>query len=184
MKKLLYVGIGIALTLVVLGVAGLAYAQTQTPPTPTPGAADTYQNFNGYGMMRGGRMNMPGMLNAWGRGFRQGMGRGMLRGYTQGAYGPMHESMIAALAAKLNLSVEDLQAKIDAGQRPYDIAKAQGLTDVQIQALWQAAHAEALKAAVAAGTLTQAQADAMGQRMEQMWQRGFGPGACPGMVNP
>ncbi len=102
----------------------------------------------------------------------------------QGAYGPMHTYMIDALATKFNLSVEELQAKIDAGERPYDIAKAAGFTDAQIQDLMEQAHDEALKAAVAAGVLTQEQADWMDQHMEQMWENGGGPGrtgGCPGM---
>jgi len=188
MKKLLYIGIGMALTLVVLGAASLVYAQSQTPPAPqTPGTADAYQNFQGFGMMRGG-----GMMGAMRGAARQGFQQGMRRGYVQGTFGPMHEYMVAALAGKLNLSVEDLQAKITAGERPYDIAKAQGLTDEQVQTLMQAAHAEALKAAVAAGALTQEQADWMSQRMTQMHQNGamggrmgaFGAngfGGCPGM---
>jgi hypothetical protein len=179
MKKLLYIGIGVALTLVALGAVGLVYAQTQTPPSPSaPG-----QVRPGYGMMGGGMMNgqqtMPGMMAAWRRGFRQGMGRG----YVQGMMGPMHDYMLQALAGKLNLTVEALQAKIVAGERPFAIAQAQGLSDAEIQSLFLQAHDEALKAAVTSGTLTQAQADLMDKRMEQMWQNGVGPGRgpCPAM---
>lgn len=179
MKKLLYVGIGVALTLVVLGAASLVYAQSQPPVIP-----NTDQSTTGYGMMRGGGMMgaMRGAMHgATQPGFQQGMARGYARGVAQGAMGPMHEYMIAAMAGKLNLSVAELQAKVDSGERPYDIAKAQGLTDEQIQTLLQDAHAEALTAAVAAGALTQEQADFMSQRMAQMHQNGFGAGDCAGM---
>lgn len=183
MKKILVIGAVIVVTLIALGVAGFAYAQAQNPPTPQPGNG-VYQNFPGQGMM--GFQGRAGML-----GWRQGFRQGMMRGYANGLMGGMHDYMIQALAAKLNLSVEDLQSKINSGERPYEIAKAQGLTDAQIQELMEQAHDEALKAAVAAGVLTQAQADAMDQRMEQMWQngvfgglmggRGFGVRGCPGM---
>jgi hypothetical protein len=184
MKKFYIIGSVIAVALIALGVAGLAFAQGQNPPTPQPYGGN-------QGMMGGwrgqGATNQAGMMG-WQRGFRQGM----MRGYAQGMMGPMHDYMIAALAAKLNLTVDELQTKINAGERPYDLAKAQGLTDAQIQELMEQAHDEALKAAVAAGVLTQAQADAMDQLMEQMWQnggsgRGFGmmggrgTGGCPGM---
>lgn len=165
MKKFLIIGSILGAVLIALGVVGFAFAQSQTPQPATPDG--------GWGMMGSGRYGMQG----------SGMMRGG-RGFGQGAYGPMHTYMINALAEKLGLSVEDLQAKIDAGERPYDIAKAAGLTDEQIQSLMEQAHDEALKAAVAAGALTQEQADWMDQHMEQMWQGG-GPGrtggGCPGM---
>jgi hypothetical protein len=193
MKKFYIIGSVIAVALIALGIASLTYAQAQNPPTPQPNTGNgANQNPPGQGMMGG-----------WRAGFRQGMMGGYARGYARGMMGPMHEYMIAALAARLNLTVDELQAKINTGERPYDLAKAQGLTDAQIQDLMNQAHDEALKAAVAAGALTQEQADAMDQRMEQMWQNGgmgsgpqnrpgmmggrgfgagkFGPGGCPGM---
>jgi hypothetical protein len=164
MKKFLIIGSILGVVLIALGVVGFAFAQAQTPQPATPDS--------GWGMMGGSRRGMQG----------SGMMRGG-RGLGQEAYGPMHTYMINALAEKLGLSVEDLQAKIDAGERPYDIVKAAGLTDEQIQSLMEQAHDEALKAAVAAGALTQGQADGMDQRMEQKWADG-GPGqagGCPGM---
>jgi hypothetical protein len=165
MKKFLIIGSIVGVVLIALGVVGFAFAQSQTPqPGTYPG---------GWGMMGGGRRGMHG----YGM-----MGGG--RGAGQGTYGPMHTYMVAALAEKLDLTVDELQAKIDAGERPYDIAKAAGMTDAQIQDLMEQAHDEALKAAVAAGVLTQEQADWMDQHMEQMWQNGDGPGrsgSCPRM---
>jgi Spy/CpxP family protein refolding chaperone len=165
MKKFLIIGGIVGVFLIALGVVGFAYAQTQTPqPGNYPG---------GWGMMGGNRHEMqgPGMMRG---------GRGMMG---QGAQGPIHTYMIAALAEKLDLTVDQLQAKIEAGERPYDIAKAQNLNDEQIKELLEQAHDEALKAAVAAGVLTQEQADWMNQRMEQKWAGGFpgGAGGCPGM---
>jgi hypothetical protein len=201
MKKFFIIGSIIAVALIALGVAGLTSAQAQNPPTPQPYPGNQPNQYTpGQGMMGGWRgqdaARQAGMLG-WRAGFRQGMMGGFARGYAQGTIGPMHEYMIEALAAKLNLTTSDLQAKINAGERPYDIAKAQGLTVAQFQELMEQAHDEALKAAVAAGALTQEQAEAMDKRMEQMRQNGgigggfgmmggrgagrFGAGGCPGM---
>ncbi len=165
MKNILIIGGIVGVVLIALGMVGFAFAQSQNrQPTP-PGA---------WGMMRGGGrpwMQDSGMM-------RGGWGSG------QGAYGPMHTYMINALAEKLGLTIDILQAKINAGERPYDIAKAQGLNDEQIKDLMEQAHDEALKAAVVDALLTQEQADAMDQRMEQMWEKGGLPGkvgGCPGM---
>jgi hypothetical protein len=187
MKKLLIVGAVVLVTLVALGVAGLAYAQSQNPPTPAPEGNTQYTP----GMMGGWR----GMMG-WRQGYRQGMMNGYRRGFAQGAYGPMHDYMIAALAGKLGLTVDELNAKIANGERPYDIALSKGLTEDQVRELMEQAHDEALQAAVAAGVLTQEQVDRMDQMMGQMWQNGggfgrmgaggfgngrFGSGGCPGM---
>jgi hypothetical protein len=106
--------------------------------------------------------------------------QGFTRGYSQGMFGPMHETMVAFLAEKLGLSAEALQEKIDNGERPYDIAKALGLTNEQIQDVLEQAHDQALQAAVAAGRLTQEQADLMDQHMEQMGQNGWKMGSFCG----
>lgn len=190
MKKLLYMGIGALITILALGAAGFAYAQAQNPPTPQPPAGTgTTQTQPGWGMM-GGMMRgwnssgQSGMMN-WRQGLRRGMMGSYARGFAQGSFGPMHEYMITALADKLGLTVEDLQAKIQAGETPLEIAAAQGLSADQVKDLVEQAHDEALKAAVAAGVLTQEQADFMDQRMESMWQnRGMygrmgNSGGCP-----
>ena len=161
MKKLLMAGAVGLVVLVALGIAGFAYAQSQTPPAP-------------YGAGRG-------MMGGFGSGMMAG--RGMMGGYRSGmmgngGYGPMHEYMVAALAEELGLTVEDVQSRIEAGETPYQIAQSQGLTDEQIRDVMEQAHDAALDAAVAAGALTQEQADWMDQHMEQMWQNGgagFGP---------
>jgi len=180
MKKILYMLIGAAIAILALGVVGFAYAQAQNPPAPQPPAADgTNLPRPGLGMLRGRMQNAmesgmaarAGMM-AWNRGFT--------RGYTQGMFGPMHETMVAGLAEKLGLSVEALQEKLNNGERPYDVAKAQGLTDEQIQDMLEQAHDQALQAAVAAGTLTREQADLMDQHMEQMGQKGWQMGSFRG----
>ncbi|MCJ7624543.1 MAG: hypothetical protein MUO76_13650 [Anaerolineaceae bacterium] len=43
-----------------------------------------------------------------------------------GEYGPLHEIMITAFAAEFGITVEELNAKIDAGQTMFEIAEAYG----------------------------------------------------------
>jgi len=85
-------------------------------------------------------------------------GGGMMAGYgRQGSEGPLHEYMVAAFAPAFNLTAETLEARLDAG--------------------------ETLSAAVAAGVITQEQAEFMLSHWEQMWASDYGPGSgnCGGM---
>ncbi len=95
----------------------------------------------------------------------------------------MHEYMIAALARAFNLTPEELEARHDAGETMWDIAADLGLDAEQFRQAMLDARTQALNDAVAAGVITQEQADWMLSRMNQMWSRGFGSGAggCPGM---
>ena len=79
--------------------------------------------------------------------------------------GLMHDEMIAAMAERLDLSAADVEARLEAGETVWAIARAEGLSDAEIVTLMQEARQEALDAAVASGDLTQAQADWMAQRM-------------------
>ncbi len=76
----------------------------------------------------------------------------------------------SALAAALNLSVEDLQAAIDGGQTLTEIAEAQGVDLDTLKSTLSADRLEAMKTTlaekVAAGDITQEQADAMLEKME------------------
>jgi hypothetical protein len=100
-----------------------------------------------------------------------------------GAYGPLHEYMVAAFAEALGLTPEELQARYDDGDTPWDIAQEQGLTQEEFAELVVTARTEALNQAVAEGAITRQQADWMIQRMDQMHENGFTPGSCPGMTN-
>jgi hypothetical protein len=165
-NKWLIVGISIVALLALafggLVWAGTAYAQTQNPPAP------------GYRGMMGGYGTQDGRYG----------GYGMMGGFGMmgaGGYGPMHDDMVDALAEALNLSPEEIQSRIEAGETPWQIAQAQGLSDEEIQQLMLEAHDKALEAAVEAGTLTQEQADWMDQHMESMWSAdGAGFGGCHG----
>lgn len=92
------------------------------------------------------------------------------------------------VAKGLHLSVTDLEAKIQSGQSLSAIAKAQGVSDTQLQALVKSAVQDALKQAVAAGDLTQAQADQFSQQLtsnpqalEKLLNHSGGKGQMAGM---
>lgn len=87
--------------------------------------------------------------------------------------GPMHEYIEEAMAEAVGLTVEEFEARHDAGETFYQIALAEGFTAEEIPALMQAARAKGLNAAVAAGIITQEQADWMNSR-------GFGRGGMMG----
>jgi len=151
-SKLLFVGIAV-IGLAALAFGGLVWAGTAYAQSQTSGYA--------YGMM-GGQYEGYGMMGT-------------------GDYGPMHETMVDALAEALNLTPEEVQARIDAGETPWEIAQSLGLSDAQIQQLLLDAHDQALDQAVDAGLLTQEQADWMDQHMESMWSDdGAGFGGCHG----
>ena len=84
----------------------------------------------------------------------------MMGGYGSGfAGGAMHEYVFSALADALDLSVEDLSARLQDGQSIADIAESQGLSLDELADAHKAAFEQALQAAVEAGELTQEQAD-------------------------
>lgn len=159
LKKFLLVLSGFVLAVAVFGVAGFAYAQTQTPPDseyPCPycGTNDGYLQ-RGHGMRGGG-------LEMWGT--------------TDSEYAPLHETMLAAFADILDLSIEELETRRATGETMFEIAEAQGLTAEEFSALMFEARSVALDQAVANGFITQEQADWMQSRWEQMQSEGYGLG--------
>lgn len=186
MKKILVIGAVVLVVIVAVGAAGLAYAQTQTPyfhmgPGMMGGRNASGQAGYGPGMMGGRLAATPGSgtNNSYGPGMMGGRGGWGMMG--NAGYGLMHQFMVDALAKELGMTSADLQTALQSGKTPYQIAQEKGLTAAQISDLMQKVHDEALKQAVASGTLTQQQADWMDQHMEQMWSNGFGPGSggCP-----
>ncbi len=186
MKRTFWIiGIVVAV-LVVLGLGGVAgVAMAQSGETP---AGETGMPFGMFGQRMhtdGGMMGDHGQM-----GMRGGMRGGMTHeGMDSGKMaemhgsmgmkgeGPLAEYMHAALAEALGMSVEEFQALHDAGDTFFEIAEAQGLTAEEAQALMVEVRADALAAAVEAGTITQEQADGMSARMGQMG--GKHQGDCP-----
>jgi len=106
-------------------------------------------------------------------------GGGMRGGWMMGGDTPMSEYMHAALAEKLGLTVEELEAKIAEGTTAWDLAEEKGLTVEEFQAMMLEARTTALAQMVADGTITQEQADWMSQRGAG---RMGGRGGCPNMT--
>ncbi|MHB0878562.1 MAG: hypothetical protein ACYC5O_21195 [Anaerolineae bacterium] len=73
----------------------------------------------------------------------------------------MHDTMIAAFAERIDLDVSTLEARLEAGDTMWEVGRAQGLTDEQITQAMNEARDVALDEAVAQGTLTAKQAEAM-----------------------
>lgn len=158
MKKTIWI---VAITMVALlglGATGYAFAQDANPP-PADATATPY----GYGMMGGG----------WGRG---------MHAAANGTYGPMHDTMVAAAAEALGMTVDEVDAALADGETLWTLAEAQGISQEDFSQLMLDARNEALDEAVAAGTITEEQAEIMRDHWQTMAENGFVPGAgCQGM---
>lgn len=76
----------------------------------------------------------------------------------------LHDAMIAFYAQELGMPVDELSARMDAGETLAQIAAEKGLTFEQVRALIASAQSQAIDQAVKDGTLTQEQAEWMKQR--------------------
>lgn len=155
MKRFIFVAVALAVMAASFAAVGSVFAQAPTPQSPA----------------------QPGYGAGMGRGFRGGQGN---QQFARGE-GFLHDEMIAAFAAKLGISVADLEKQLDAGQTVAQVASAKGLTAEQFQTLWTDARAQALDAAVKSGKITQAQADWMKTRGAGMLSGGMGMGSGRGV---
>jgi hypothetical protein len=124
--------------------------------------------ITGYVYAQGPNPQAPPPGNGNGR-----MGGGMHNPGTQD--GPLHDGMVAAIAEKLGMGEEDLEARLTAGETMSTIATEKGFTADEFFTMMKDARTAAIDQAVTAGTLTQEQAD-------WMKTRGFGQGG-QGMRN-
>jgi hypothetical protein len=92
--------------------------------------------------------------------------------------GILHDYMEKALAEKLDIPVATVEAQFDAGKPLYQIALDNGIAQADLQAFMLDVHTSAIKAAVAAGAISQTVAD----RMLQAGGRGMGYGTGNGMM--
>ena len=168
MKKIL---LAIAAVMIVgvaaLAVYGVVQAQTPTVEPDAPG-------FGGFGM-RGQRGSGGPMM---GRGQMFGRGQMMM----ERGEGWMHDSMLNAFAEKFGMSVDDLQARLDAGDSMWDVAQQKGMSEEAFLTLREDVRNQVIDQAVTEGKLTQAQADRMKTRGEQRMrggQRMMNWGDCP-----
>jgi len=94
----------------------------------------------------------------------------------RGGYGPVHTYVLEAFAAKLNLSVDTVNTRLEDGETMYEIALSKGIASTDLPAFMSEIHKTAFAAAVKDGVVSQAQADFMLQRMSQ---NGYSSGTCP-----
>jgi hypothetical protein len=93
----------------------------------------------------------------------------------------MLENLIHAnLADALGIEIDDLTARIDAGETISAIALSLGFDSVEIRDIIVAARADALAQAVADGLLTQEQVDWMASHGNRMPAANYGEGICDG----
>jgi hypothetical protein len=97
----------------------------------------------------------------------------------QGGYGWMHDYVEQALAAKLGLTEEQVEDQLAAGTAMYQIALDNGIKQEDLASFMNQVHKEAFDKAVKDGVITQERADWMLQRMQNMYQNGYGAGNCP-----
>ena len=172
----------VALTAVLALGGGIAYAQTQQP---TWGPGTMMGGTTGAMWGRTGRTGMmnwagntgaaagTGMMGGYGAGMMNGAaGTGMMNGTGYaGNMAAMHQWMTSnngmhtvvwnALAEKLGLTTDELNAQLAQGQTLAQIAETKGVSQSDLAQALQTAMKTGLDQAVAAGTLTQAQADQM-----------------------
>lgn len=99
-----------------------------------------------------------------------GGGRGGPGGHGPGRGGDVagvRQAMVDAAAARLGITVEELSTQLRSGQTLAQIAQANNTTEQDVVNAALAAARSRLDAAVAAGTLTQAQADAAYTQLQQ-----------------
>jgi hypothetical protein len=154
-------GIGIAVVAMGLVVGGAVFAAYQTPDL-SAGVGSANPPFSPGGMMGS---------------------RGPAGSEVGRTGGPLHDYMIQALAAGLDLSAEDLEAKLASGDSLQTIAEARGVKADDLPGVIDKAKSKALASAVEDGVLTQAQADwlqqhplraTLGRMREMMGRWGFG----------
>jgi hypothetical protein len=106
------------------------------------------------------------------------MGGGMMGG---NGYGPVHDYVEQALAAKLGITEQQVEDALAAGKSMYQIALDNGIKQEEVATFMNGVHKDAFDKAVKDGVMTQQQADWMLQHMQTMYQNGYanGTGTCP-----
>jgi hypothetical protein len=107
-----------------------------------------------------------------------GAGVAFAQGEAHGGKGLLHPFIVEAFTQKLDLTVEDVNARLAAGETLYDIALSEGVAEADIPALLEEVHNAALDAAVEAGVITQEQADWM--KAHNFGRRAAGSDSCGG----
>ena len=97
----------------------------------------------------------------------------------QGGYGWMHDYVEQALAAKLGLTTQQVEDQLAAGKTMVQIALDNSIKQEDLATFMNEVHKDAFDKAVKDRVITQERADRMLQRMQSMYQNGYGTGNCP-----
>lgn len=182
MKKILIIGGAVLVVIVVIaGLYGIGYARAQSRGQTIGQAqgcanAEGCPNQNQNNDERGNtdQGGFAGMMGNRLNGGMMGQGRGGADGIFNMMNGGIRKYLLPPLAQAFGMSEEDLQARFNAGDTPWVIAKEQGLTVQQFSDMMVEASKTALAQMVTDGILTQAQADAMLKQVTQMAAYGRG----------
>ena len=161
---------------ILIGNVVVAYAQNGVPPAqPGTGVCPTgttcpYSGTMPYGGMHGNMMGGRGQMGGMMNGNMSAMRDAMMDD------GGMHEETMTAIAAELDMTYDELTTALQT-QTLAQIAEAKGVALDTLQQIATDARNAELDKLVAAGTLTQEQADFMKSRMQAM--PNFGTGDCP-----
>ena len=155
-KKILILATVFAVALSAFGTAGVVSADPGNPP----GNGNNNQDHPKFNGMKG----------------RDGMmGRGGIVGRSGKSDGPLHMLLVAAFAEAIGVTPVAFQAKLDGGMTILQVLREAGKTDDEIRVLIHDAYAAALVKAVAAGLITQDQADWLQQKHDKVWANGSLP---------
>ncbi|MCA9869662.1 MAG: hypothetical protein KC487_04695 [Anaerolineae bacterium] len=166
--------------------AGAAFAQGNGPGN---NAAQAAGQANQYGSGTGTGTPVYGQANQYGNG-----SGGVESGYglaTRGAWGGPDSSLTAVAAEVIGIEQADLVAELTAGATIADVAADYNVDLQDIVDAYVQPRTDTLDAAVAAGRITEDQADAMLAQMEaqvsdqlaEAWEaqgNGYGNGTCDG----
>ncbi len=139
--------------------------------------ARSQQGF-GPGMMgnRLGNNYGPGLMNRQDDDFGPGMMGGRNGAVSNRGFTQMHDYMEEAMAEKLGVTVDELNTQLKDGKSILDIAAEKGMTVAEFQTMQKDAMTSAIDKALAAGEISQNQADAMKANDFGGMMGGFGPG--------
>jgi hypothetical protein len=166
-KKVLIIAVTIV-AMIALGNVVLASAQVTNQPGPQNGTCPA----SGYTCPFSGTTQM-------GRGM---MGdHGMMGGRMMGANG-MHEQVMTAVAKQLGLTYAELNTAMQSGQTVVQLAQAKGVSLAALKTVALDAMKASFADLVKQGAMTQAQADAMVDHMDDMPMFNFEQGTG-GMMN-
>jgi hypothetical protein len=178
MKKVLIIAVTIV-AVIALGNVVLASAQVGNQPGPQNGTCPVSGRtcpFSGTNSYRGGMMGGQGMMGSGN--YTNTM---PMHGAMMGANG-MHEQVRTAVAKKLGMTYAELNTAAQNGQTVAQLAEAKGVSLDDLKDVAEAAIKASFTDLVKQGAMTQEQADALADHMDDMPMFNFEQGTGPGMM--